>query len=485
MRRKRISVHFLISCLIVFTTWAIGAYTGVQLVALIGAVIAGIVIAEADNRTEYIILLALLLTLFQNFILGFFAHLGDSSKNLSLITQVPFLYVVTVFLVLLVSRRLKITSVSKSMFVFFVVIGLGFIHGGNFTSILLQVRNLTLFYFFFEIVVYSIQNRTARIWLNRHIVGLGVFGAITGWILLIGGFRLYSMLGIANVYIAKGVPGEGIFELPGRFTTDVFGIHMVRMGGLYFEPVVFSYFLGAAFLCAFFFQWTESRSLKILVSTFLGISLIFTGGKGGMLAVSMCLLISFITNVFVELFPRLSRTQSFWIAIVISIIVLVAFSRFYGSEYAGPSKAHFDTITNTWATIKQSPFGHGLAQGGFNTEGSMEEISSSGAESALMTIGYQLGIQGMVMLAVSLIAVSRYVSKHNFPRVLGNQEQVISMAVPVVLYSISIFQLNTFSTQAVLPFFALVSASASLFPYSRVGRIPVQSKDKERTDDLK
>ncbi|MGZ1129172.1 hypothetical protein ACXO0S_09245, partial [Lactobacillus delbrueckii subsp. bulgaricus] len=80
--------------------------------------------------------------------------------------------------------------------------------------------------------------------------------------------------------------------------------------------------------------------------------------------------------------------------VVVVVLVLVSiFSVIYAKLFAGPAAAHFQTIEETWRTIIKHPLGHGLAQGGFN--GEETGVYATGGESALMSIGFQLGIQGV------------------------------------------------------------------------------------------
>jgi hypothetical protein len=144
---------------------------------------------------------------------------------------------------------------------------------------------------------------------------------------------------------------------------------------------------------------------------------------------------------------------------LITIVGASFFSMFYGSEYAGPAAAHFDTIKNTWHNVVSSPLGHGLAQGGFNTTdaASMEDITSTGAESALMSIGYQIGLIGMVALIGVFASITREVMRSFYVEMDLIKEAVVKMLVPVTIIGVSLFQLNALTPQAVIPLMVLVS----------------------------
>ena len=150
-----------------------------------------------------------------------------------------------------------------------------------------------------------------------------------------------------------------------------------------------------------------------------------------------------------------------WFILAFTVFIFTLFSEFYASNYAGPAGAHFTTITDTWSVIKQSPLGHGLAQGGFNNNDlSFDNQMETGAESALMSIGYQLGIPGMIILGLAFVTMTNQVIEFSYRlNILINSYYYMIAFIPIVLFGTSVFQLNTFVPQAIVPFMALLSGA--------------------------
>ena len=151
---------------------------------------------------------------------------------------------------------------------------------------------------------------------------------IIALILYIGGFSLYEKLGIANVYTAKGLPGEGVYFLPPRFTTEIFNIPITRMGGLYYEPVTLSYFFSAEFIGAIILPWTKYLSKKLVLSMVFGVALLLTGGKGGIL-ISVALIFAYICTKIGS--SNISPIK-IWFILVFTVFIFTLFSRFYASN---------------------------------------------------------------------------------------------------------------------------------------------------------
>lgn len=291
---------------------------------------------------------------------------------------------------------------------------------------------------------------------------LAIIMLIAGIPLLMGGFQLYSFVGIGNVYFAKGLPDEGIIGMPGRFTTDIFNIHIVRMGSLYYEPVTLSYFFSAAFIVSYAVKWTKSVIGSLMMTFLMGVGLVLTGGKGGMLVLVFLVIAFLLFKIFSSKLMHMKIASSFWIATLLSLIIVGVFSNYYGQEYAGPAAAHFDTINQTWAAILQTPLGHGLAQGGYNqANANLSDIESSGAESAMMSFGYQLGIQGLIALFLCFYEMTKLAISDFF-----DKEYLVLGFIPFALFIVSLFQLNTYTPQAIVPFM-LISGSIAGFSDDR------------------
>jgi hypothetical protein len=438
-------------------SFAVSALLGTGLLGIIGALVAAFFISLEKEWGQYSLFYILFILIFQNLFIGLFGAIGQVTGNLAILTQIPFITVLVCFGMLVLQKRIIFAGAFKSMLFLCVFILVGLFHRGGLQNSLVQIRNMIMFYLIFEVVKVFLNTRTVEQSFYKLFMALGVIALLSGIILLIGGFFLYSKIGISIVYLAKGLPDEGISALPGRFTTDIFNYHLVRMGGLYYEPVTYSYLFAGLFIVALYLYEFKNPIAKYFMSFLFGIGLVLTGGKGGiLLAGTICIAASLYK--FLKMFIK-SQGTSFMISFLITIAGASVFSMFYGSEYAGPAAAHFDTIKNTWNNVVTSPLGHGLAQGGFNTTDvtSMEEITSTGAESALMSIGYQIGLIGMAALIGVFVNISREVKMSYFSTLNFKTETVVKMLVPVTVIGVSLFQLNSLTPQAVIPLMVLVS----------------------------
>lgn len=456
-KKSNIPILFIIANLLLYGSFSIAVVYGNFYIGLLGTFLAAIIITNIETFKSYIGISIVMVLCFQNFIVGVFGKLGGQFSSLSFLTQIPFLFLAFIFLSLFIQKKIKIDKLYKPMFLLALIILFAVINGGGIINMLVQVRNLIVFFLAFEVFSYCGNNEYDFKIFSNQFLSLGVFMFIIALILYIGGFSLYEKLGIANVYTAKGLPGEGVYFLPPRFTTEIFNIPITRMGGLYYEPVTLSYFFSAEFIGAIILPWTKDLSKKLVLSMVFGVALLLTGGKGGML-ISVALIFAYICTKIGS--SNISPIK-IWFILVFTVFIFTLFSEFYASNYAGPAGAHFTTITDTWPVIKQSPLGHGLAQGGFNdNELSFDNQMATGAESALMSIGYQLGIPGMGILGLAFVTMTNQVMGFSY-RVnrLSNSYYYMIAFIPIVLFGTSVFQLNTFAPQAIVPFMALLSGA--------------------------
>lgn len=445
-------IFYIISITVIFSTFALSALTGVYFLGFLGVIFGAYLTTLIENSKEYIAFEVLLLLSFQNAIIGIFGHIGSQTETLVYLTQIPFAFLFLTYVFLVIQGKLNFSKETFAIFIVILCIIFALSKGGSISNILLQVRNLTTFYFGFEVGKYSLDNEKALKKFVQKFVYLAYFMLFIGIILLVGGFEFYKIIGIENVYVAKGQPGEGVLEMPGRFTTDVFNIHIERMGSLYYEPVTLSYFFAAITIYSYKIKWTESNEIRNLTACLMLLGVILTGGKGGMLIIGAFVISNVLLSMFSSSFLRLTYRSSFWCATVISFVVVGIFSNYYGQEYAGPAAAHFNTIEQTFQTILRTPFGHGLAQGGFNTPG--HDLIETGAESALMSFGYQLGFQGILAIFLVFFEMTKTCLKS------FSKKEYYSLAfIPLILFGVSLFQLNTYTPQAILPFVLVIGAN--------------------------
>lgn len=456
-KKGSIPTLFILANLLLYSSFSIAVVFGTWYIGFLGVFLSAVLITDIEMSKFYISISIIVVLCLQNFIIGVFGKLGGQTNSLSFMTQIPFLFLFFIFLLLFIQKKLKLNKLYGAMFLLFLVILFAIRNGGNINDVLIQVRNLIVFFLAFEVFSYCCRDEYEFNKFSKHFLLIGIFMFVTAILLYIGGFSLYEKLGIANVYTAKGLPGEGTYFLPPRFTTEIFNIPITRMGGLYYEPVTMGYFFSAEFIGSLILPWTKNISNKIFLSIIFGMALLLTGGKGGMLIAASLLLGSICIKVGRS---RVSPGK-IWIVLTFIILIFTIFSEFYASNYAGPAGAHFTTIKDTWSTIKQNPLGYGLAQGGFNNnELSFDDQMATGAESALMSIGYQLGIQGMVILGLLFVIMTNQIIKFSYKiNRLDHLYYYVIAFIPIILFGTSIFQLNTYTPQAIVPFMALLSGA--------------------------
>lgn len=472
VERAKIPSYFVLANFILYGCFMVSVLTDIWMIAFFGAFFGAFLITQLYTESSFIISSVLMVLCLQNFVIGLFGKIASNYGSLSIMTQVPFIFLAFIFLFMFFERRIKPNITFLYIFFLLIFIVISFLNkGGSIQGTIVQVRNLIVYFLAFEIFINCIKKENDFFGFSRQFIIIGIFMTIVAVILLIGGFELYTKIGIANVYAAKGNVGEGVYSLPGRFTSDIFGIHVFRMGGLYYEPVTLSYFFSAEFIGAITLPWTNNAFNRFFVTVLFGFSLLLTGGKGGML-ITFALLLAL---VFLKTFFKNVSPLKIWGVLIGIIIFMIFFSLFYSQHFAGPAAAHFITIENTWKNIISEPMGHGLAQGGFNIVDSgfsYNDKLSTGAESALMSIGYQLGLPGMIILAVIFISITRRVMNSRKEKgLLNNSYNIVISCIPVVLYGISIFQLNTFTPQAIIPFMALMSGAMVLDNNYRVDNV--------------
>ena len=452
-----VPLFFILANVVFYGTFYLSVYLGTWVIGILGAVLAAYYLTRIKHKLAYVIITVIMAFCFQNLVIGVWGRLGGETVGLSIMTQIPFVFLISAYLFLLIQGQLKVNQTYIMMFLLSLVILFSAFKSGSLNDVLVQIRNMITFFVAFELFTGCGQESTNLESFSRLFIVLGTVMLVAGVILLLGNFELYTQLGIANVYAAKGNVGEGLTDMPGRFSTDIFNVHMIRMGGLYYEPVTLSYFFSAQAIGAAILPWTKNQLWRVSMIATMGIALLLTGGKGGMLIAAAVL----FATMIMRLLGSNKSSGKIWGTILITVSVFAVFSRFYSENYAGPAAAHFTTIQNTWQTILSNPLGHGIGRGGFNTIG--DASFDTGAESGLMSIGYQMGIQGMVVLGLVFYSITRRLLDWASVKQLLNLPyfSVVGL-LPLILFGTALFQLNTFTPQAIVPFAAIMAGGFGL-----------------------
>lgn len=448
--------------LLVLLFMFVGSFNKIStIISIFLSLIISLVIGISASKESNISLLKGIITLlmFQNLCIGLGAHLlSNTDSSIKFITQIPFMVISIVFIILLLNKKLLNDKKQRKYFTFYIIfIMLSFLIGrGTIQSILINLRNLITFYFAYSIGRISLKKKADLDSLVSYLLFIGVLFLISGVVLLYGGFDLYEKIGVKEVYLAKGSP---LYDnkLDGRFYTTLYKSQVIRMGSLLFEPVNLAYYYSLCFILSLFYPNSKSIQNKILfiILSFLGLFL--TYGKGGYM-ISIALFLMILLVKFLKFFNSKKNIRVLCKrAVIFGLVLLIVFSVLYYKNVGAAANTHFWAIERTWNSIMHRPIGYGLGTGGnmatlFNKSGSKEWLSSGG-ETALLSFIYQIGLQGGLFLILCMSSL-----KINLNKVSKiNNFMCVMYFMPFVLLGISLLQDNTFTPQCIVAYMFILS----------------------------
>lgn len=430
--------------------------------SIIASAIFTVIIVSRVTKDNGISLVKGILTLlmFQNLCIGLGAHFaGNTDESLKFITQIPFLSLVLSFVILLFNKSIKIEKNQILTFTLLVIcIIVSFLIGrGTLLSVLINLRNLLTFFFAYCIGNYSILTKKDLDSLVRFIFKLAFIFLMFGIILLIFGFDLYRIIGIKEVYIAKGAPIAGE-RLDDRFYTTLYKREFTRMGSLLYEPVNLAYFYSMSLLLSIFYKFDKKNKYSFIRVLYNFFGLVLTFGKGGYLLTTTIILLYLFTKLFNRL--KISKTiiGSVRIATVLSLLIISTFVLYYSKNIGAAATTHFWAIQLTWNNVVHKPIGFGIGTGGnmatlFNN-GPLDTWLATGGESTLMSFLYQIGFQGVFCLILCMLSLRINLNKLDDI----NNFSIMTYFIPLALIGISLFQDNTFTPQCIVIFMFIISA---------------------------
>lgn len=452
---QKVDLLFVVLCCCIF----IGAmHTTLTILSLIIAGIVAILIGWSSQYKDFYCICRniIVLLLFQNFFIGIGAHsFGNKSTFLMYLTQIPFMSICLIWGSLRIRYYKYFKKPLQNQARWFV--GLLFIillsmltERGSLNSILINIRNLVVFYFVFEIGFLCLKDYEEICRLRSFIIFIACIFVFAGIILLVGGIKLYTIIGYEEVFIAKASPvAPG--QLDGRFYTSLISKTYVRMGSILYEPITLTYFLAISFLIAVLYK-DRNRFKQVLYSCFILLGLILTFGKGGYLIV----LASFACLLCYKLMRFLQKTLAVSVTMILALLCIYLFSAWYFLNIGAAASNHFYGIINTAASVLRRPFGYGLGMGGnmsFIFNNTLIDVSA-GFESMLMSFLYQLGIFGGIVFVVCVMLTSCSIKwiRETSPF------EVLFVFMPFILLILSVMQDNTFTPQCITSFMLLQGA---------------------------
>lgn len=402
------------------------------------------------------------LLLYQNLSIGLGAHIfANKSESLKLITQIPFL-VITIIWIFLELKLINSDRNNKKTRIFFIllVVSIFFsllIDRGSIQAILMNVRNLTVFFMAFEIGKYNVNDKADLDKIIKYIMRNALIFLVFGIVLNLLGYKGYEFIGIDEVYLAKGVQISG--RLDDRFYTTLIKTQFLRMGSLLYEPVNLAYFYALSTIVAYFANWTQNKKLKIIFVIICGIGLILTFGKGGYLIVLATFLAYYLQLLLRSNMKKVDERKVYRISLIILAFFLVAFCIYYYKNIGAASSVHFWAVMGTWKNILKQPYGYGIGTGG-NMSQLLNQVSDTsswldtGGETAFMSFMYQIGVQGTLFLVLCLLSMKKINLENNEERKLI----YVFNYIPFILIGISMLQDNTFTPQCIVPFMIIQGA---------------------------
>lgn len=405
------------------------------------------------------------LLLFQNLCIGIGAHMfGNTNENLKFVTQIPFLTIGIIFIVLLYSKKINNRKDQKIFFCLLCTcIVLSFFIGrGSLQAILINLRNMLTFYFAYSIGRASLKSKDQLDSFIKYIHFLSIIILIFGIILLVGGYKFYKVIGIKEVYIAKGSPIIGE-RLDSRFKTTILVNQYTRMGSILYEPVNLAYFYSLCVLIAIYYRYQNQIKSKIIYKITSIIGLILTFGKGGYLITLSIILLTTLTKLIYSINKKISIHKAMKLSGVIGVALIIIFCVYYYTNIGGAANPHFWGILKTWQSILNKPIGYGLGTGGnmsakFNGM-NFNDLLSTGGETAFMSFMYQLGIQGAIFLALCVLSLKPKAEKTDKLKL----SEIYLYFIPIIILGISFLQDNTFSPQCIVPYMLFLGGSSNIF----------------------
>lgn len=448
MRVRRIKKEsmFIVLFIIMMMVAAVSSPIMYIMLLMLSLSFAYINIKKIRSNSIIIPKIALGLLVFQNLSIGVGAHLGGNfSSTLSLITQVPTVFIVISYL-FIISR----TGIKKNEIIFFVYVGvclLFFTVGdGNLTAKITYLRNFLIFYMAFSIGKYYLNTKEKSNEFVKYFLTLSVIAAVFGIVGVSLGKSFYQATGVLEVYKAKQYTAyrDG---LPGNFMTVFFGTWVNRFASLYYDPVNFSYYMALSCLVAFVLR------KKTLFALFM-VCEILTFGKGGLLILGLTI-ICIITQKFLRRYNAKLIRMMIIIVAVFGIIELVSIIQNRFSNDFGTYN-HFYGMTTGLNAVKQNPIGHGLGTAGNllkTADSNRQEISETG----LINMAYQIGVIGTLMFCYIFLSTA----KGAFKQYRNIKEPICLMCsfLPIVLLIVSVYQENTYTPQCVVPYMLLIGST--------------------------
>lgn len=400
----------------------------------------------AFRKSEMIPKLVVILLVFQNFSIGAGAHLtGNVSQKLSLITQVPTMFIVMCYFFMALSAPLKKLDVTFILYVGLCIAYCAYGRGGLVAK-LTYLRNFIIFYPAFYIGRRCLNSQAKIRTFIDFILKLATFCTFMGIVGVLAGTAFYKMIGVSEIYIAKRYTSFSENGLPGNFRTLFLGTWVQRIIFPYYEPVNSSYFLALSASLAY-----ASKRKKAFLICVMGLCL--TYGKGGMIIFAMLVMCMAVRKSLRGWNEKLAR----WLIVttVFTFILLCVYIIHTRFRYEFGTYNHFYGILTGVSGALSQPLGHGIGSAG-NLIKTAELAKQDISETGLINLAYQIGIPGTMLFSYLFFALGRQCVR-NFQKERRDLLLLCSF-FPLALFVVSIFQENAYTPQCIAPYALIIGA---------------------------
>ena len=414
--------------------------------------------------------LILLLLLFQNTCIGIGARFGGNMDNsIQLLTQIPTILILLSSIYIFFSK--KVTNQWWFIIYALLIISYVFVGNAHIETAVVYLRNFLIFFLGFIIGKNNLDSEEKRKAFINFYIKLAVFAGIFGLVGIVWGDEFFNMLGVREVYLGKNWHELTAGSTPGNFRTLFFGQWVNRMASFYFEPVNFSYFMFLATMLAYFMK-------KYTITIFLFICSVLTFGKGGALVIGLTVMAVFMHTLLGIRVNKANRNRILFLMLFVFSALVMYLTMFRGSDFG--THLHFYGFFSAVPTIIRNPLGHGLGSAGNVLRSNLGTRTFEATESALATMGYQIGIVGLSLFILLMHKIGKE-PFHALKEQVGKSQYILCLASSYLAFALllgAVFQENMLSPQCAIPFMLIIGSFGAVDKERRRERYVLNKMDK-------
>lgn len=371
-------------------------YTGYIFIVIVFFVVSAIIVYTDQNKLSCLLFAMIIGFSVQNIWIGFVSGSHFERQNGQILIGLKSLYIIIYLFILFLYdvnkrqyqffRNIKSADWFGLLFIAFVLIS-GILTNSS-IPIMSKITNsrnfiMPILAFYLGRLLYPEEIEIRNI--VKFLLNFAVITSLIGFIefFLINDDVLFDFINLPEVYYAK----IGLRTIPGTLFTRIGEFRSRRLISIFYDPITAGFFFTVTFVYAVQYK-------KIVYSIIIGLALFLTFHKA-----SWAIAVFYIGIIFSE---RLKR----------NIFRILIYSSFIGGFVALayilieiiPSSAtvHFIGLRSGIQSAINFPLGNGLGSGGYFSW--MYGVTSSnkyayqlGSESGIGSIGYQLGLLGLIL----------------------------------------------------------------------------------------